>query len=357
MTFILAALNNNIILIKFIFLTKNPFLESKQINKMPPKKPSGAEYKKLRQIKTDEVKKIVTPIKNFFSVVIRSKPNTVSDSSIIDESTASSSSLESNVNVLNLETEEKNDPISHSCNPLNSVEILGSAELPPDFNDPQTWTKDNLRICVEHGPDPGDDIHVYPIVSNRQFDKKWFYKVLANGETIRRSWLIYCRRNDSLYCFPCKLFDQRIFGVFCETGFSDWKHLNPAIPRHENSLSHKENYLKWKEFERGIKRGTLIDDKTEKLILTEKQKWRHILNVILDAILYCIKNNDALRGSSEIIGHPNFGKFLNTIDYDPIIANHIISHNKNQISYFSPSIQNELINLIGKKEETRLFQM
>lgn len=99
--------------------------------------------------------------------------------------------------------------------------------------------------------------------------------------------------------------------------------------------------------------GTLIDDKTEKLLLTEKQKWRHILKVILDAILHCIKNNDALRGSLEIIGHPNCGKFLNTIEvishYDPTIASHIKSHNKNQISYFSPTVQNELIHLIGNK--------
>ncbi|KAB0790667.1 hypothetical protein PPYR_14893 [Photinus pyralis] len=92
-----------------------------------------------------------------------------------------------------------------------------------------------------------------------------------------------------------------------------------------------------------------LTDEIQKMILSETERWKHILKCILDAILFCVKNNEALRGSVEKIGHPNSGKFLQTLElishYDPILKQHIDSENHKK--YFSPKIQNELIAIAG----------
>ncbi|XP_045466771.1 uncharacterized protein LOC123675455 [Harmonia axyridis] len=106
--------------------------------------------------------------------------------------------------------------------------------------------------------------------------------------------------------------------------------------------------------------GGCIDDELLKTVENEKNKWRHILKVIIDAILHCIKNNDALRGTSEIIGHPNCGRLLNTIElishYDNVIKTHIETHNKGKLSYFSSGIQNELIGLAATKVRRHIIK-
>ncbi|CAH1114640.1 unnamed protein product [Psylliodes chrysocephalus] len=67
----------------------------------------------------------------------------------------------------------------------------------------------------------------------------------------------------------------------------------------------------------------------------EKNKWRHISKVIVNAILFCIKNNDALGGTSKIIGNSNCGQFLSSIElishYDSIIKDHIEAQNKGSV--------------------------
>ncbi|KAF2895777.1 hypothetical protein ILUMI_10401 [Ignelater luminosus] len=76
--------------------------------------------------------------------------------------------------------------------------------------------------------------------------------------------------------------------------------------------------------------------------------WREIL-IILDAILFCAKNNIALRGSNEIIEDPNRSIFSDLIEfashYNTTLKEHIEKHNKGSVSPFSPTIQSEIIKL------------
>jgi len=105
--------------------------------------------------------------------------------------------------------------------------------------------------------------------------------------------------------------------------------------------------------------GKTIDDELQQIIQNEKNKWRHILKIVTRIILFCSNNNLPLRGSSEKMYSQNCGIFLNLIelvshyDYDTVLLDHIKSINscssKNKLSYFSPTIQNELIVILGKK--------
>ncbi|XP_033229674.1 uncharacterized protein LOC117181221 [Belonocnema kinseyi] len=173
--------------------------------------------------------------------------------------------------------------------------------LSTNYNDPTSWPpmSDKIKqILVAHGPDQvfGD--------SNRS-------KHLANSAE----------------------------------GFNDWKHLSPTLPDHENSIAHRDNYVKWKLLEKNIENNVLINDYVISQFEEDKKKWREILKVIIDAILFCASNNLALRGSVEQIGNPQADIFLNLIEfashYNPTLKVSIENHKKGSVSYFSPKIQNE----------------
>ena len=71
-------------------------------------------------------------------------------------------------------------------------------------------------------------------------------------------WLMYSPKNDSLYCFCCKLFSQKAFKL-SRDGFNDWKDCSDILKMHENSPEHTKNILSWKELESRAKTGQTID--------------------------------------------------------------------------------------------------
>ena len=191
----------------------------------------------------------------------------------------------------------------------------------------------------------------------RHFSSKWYEKIHPNGEKFVRTWLQYSNKKDSLFCFYCSLFSTTKTNNFSEIskGFCDWKKLNPRIPEHENSNEHQRCYSDWKTLEKKLKEGKTLDSDLQRVISGEMKKWRDILKVIVDAFLFCAENNLALRGTTEDIGQQNSGIFLSLIElishYYPLVAEHIASVKAKKIttSYFSPRIQNELIELLGQK--------
>lgn len=69
-------------------------------------------------------------------------------------------------------------------------------------------------------------------------------------------------------------------------GYRVWQHLNPSLHLMEFLLQ---------VIERSLDIGGFIDDHLKKVIMDEKEKW-HILKVILDTNLHCVKNNNILLG-------------------------------------------------------------
>lgn len=82
-------------------------------------------------------------------------------------------------------------------------------------------------------------------------------------------------------------------------GFNNWKKLNPKISDHEKSPIHRECVIKWKELEKRLHENKTIDCTLQNEIKAEKEKWKVILKILFDVILFCSKNNLALRGTDE----------------------------------------------------------
>lgn len=109
------------------------------------------------------------------------------------------------------------------------------------------------------------------------------------------------------------MFQKINFFVFCAfyfvhcttncafiSGFDDWQHLNPRLPDHVTYCINKTVSNENKQEKR------LLDDKiivceVQKMFKNERKKWRNILKISVDIIMFCSRNNLALRGRLEKI--------------------------------------------------------
>jgi hypothetical protein len=344
---------------------------------MAPKKPSGAVYRKLKKERTVRERKL----SNQWTKWMKSKETSPTTSLSLrhnefdkepcletknleddaeDEpvrevpgTISSKSSVSSKEAVNNYDTDNELESIAEN----NCGAAINDTQFP--FNDPVKWPKitDNVKtLLIEHGPDQNKnaDFRAGATEDGRCFNSNLFCKQLKNGETVARKWLLYSSSKHAVFCFPCSIFSHDSHQLTDVTkGLCDWVHMNSRLSQHETSPGHANCCGLWKEFEKRLKTGQCIDDKLQDAINCEKEKWRGILKVIIDAILFCAKNNTALRGSSDDFDSRNCGIFLNTIElishYYPLIAEHIkyAKINKSLPKYLSPDVQNEIILMLG----------
>ncbi len=61
---------------------------------------------------------------------------------------------------------------------------------------------------------------------------------LENGEKFKRSWLVYLKKSDAVFCFCCKLFKNDESSHLITIGYSDWKNAHKRLKEHKASGSH-----------------------------------------------------------------------------------------------------------------------
>lgn len=200
--------------------------------------------------------------------------------------------------------------------------------------------------------------------SQRQLTKDWFFVVTPDGCKILRSWLMYSPISQKLYCFCCMLFVAQVTATTTKfvTGFDSWWKLNPKIHVHERSDEHIRCLEKWKTMSTNLKFNSNIDqhiiDQKEK----ESKKWYDMLLRLFDITLFLAKQNLAFRGHREQENASNKGNFLELVEllsrYDPILKEHLtkLKHCSSwQVSYLSPEIQNEFIDILGNHVKGKIL--
>jgi len=153
----------------------------------------------------------------------------------------------------------------------------------------------------------------------RSMTATWFKRRLANGDEVNRSWLLYSPVKKAAYCFCCLLFTSSNLNsrssFELNNGFNKWRKPE-KLQFHENSYSHRRAFTTWKEAERRLNDGTVIDAQIQEQIQLEKQRWRDILKRILACIKFLVSQNLALRGHEENMSgaeDTNVGNFLSVI--------------------------------------------
>lgn len=188
---------------------------------------------------------------------------------------------------------------------------------------------------------------------NRTFSKKYYSKVMPNGEEVKRDWLVYSKRLDAVHCFCCRLFREHKgkHFAFAYQGFNDWQHLSDRIKEHELSSMHASKYKKWKEVTARILSESTIDFKLSEQYQNERARLRKVFDRLIAFVLLFARQNIAFAGSSHNARgqhNGNFQQFVQTVaKFDEILKQHL--EKSNHVHYLSPQIQNELIAIIAAK--------
>jgi hypothetical protein len=105
-----------------------------------------------------------------------------------------------------------------------------------------------------------------------------------------------------------------------------------------------------------LNKSGLSDDHLQQEIAKAAEMWREILELITVTVQTLVQQNLPLRGHREsLVSDPNSGNFLALLKYlakfDPVMREHLdsVSGKPGCLSYFSPDIQYELINLLGAR--------
>lgn len=225
-------------------------------------------------------------------------------------------------------------------------------------DDPSQWpeTISETQKCdlLRTGPVLIENDYNFPRNSSgRRFSLSYCYRVMDNGEKVRRSWLVYSKLSDRIYCFCCKIFGS--VDVPLRRGTSVWEGLGKKLKDHERGRAHLENLEKWFTMRNALRHKATIDNHALEMQHKEVFFYREVLKRLIDVIIFLSERNLAFRGTDEHFGSSSNGNFLGIIEviskYDNIleklIEKVIGSRKRSQAHYLSPSSQNEIINAIS----------
>ena len=112
----------------------------------------------------------------------------------------------------------------------------------------------------------------------------------------------------------------------------------------------------------GIRNSSTIDKREMNIFFNERRFWRNVLERLIDIALFLSERNLAFRGSQEVLGSPHNGNFLGIFELlarrDPILKElqDRIKNKNTKDHYLSPTIQNELIELLATEVEKENLQ-
>lgn len=198
---------------------------------------------------------------------------------------------------------------------------------------------------------------------NRKFSSTYYQRILHNGEQLKRFWLVYSKKNDTVYCFCCRMFSSKLSdsGVVSEFGYNDWRNLLSHLKIHEKSKTYILHFSNGQEMVVKLKLNQTIDSQNQSIIVSEIKHWRSVL-IRLCAILRCIAaQNLSIRRTLSTIHSPHNGNFSKIIElfslFDNVLKTHVerIQNKHLHVHYLGPQIQNKLINLMSEKVKNNIL--
>ena len=213
-------------------------------------------------------------------------------------------------------------------------------------NDPSSWknlTEQDKEYIVKIGP-PKNPKSFPRDSSGRNFPQNIFFQEMTNGERVTRDWLVWSISRQSLFCFPCCLFQEiSQKEVTSKTskltkpdlGHGDnWRKLYGKVEAHQRSSSHVSCFITWKELAKTVLRTTGIDQQLQLQFESEVSKWREIFRCILDVVLFLSERQLPFRGSTTELNNPNNGLFLGNLEllsgHNKILKSHLDEVKKHQ---------------------------
>jgi len=188
----------------------------------------------------------------------------------------------------------------------------------------------------------------------RKLPSNIFERRLLNGECKNRSWLLYSKSKNALFCFQCLIFATKK-QVFSDpsVGFTNWQKCHHLVAEHEKSLSHSTCVRKW--FLRTTKNTEVIDNALHEQVNNEINYWKNVLHRVVSTIQFLSERGLAFRGENENFNSKHNGNYLGCLEliskFDAFLGNHISNHGnkgRGNVSYLSSTICDEFISLMSK---------
>ena len=165
-------------------------------------------------------------------------------------------------------------------------------------------------------------------------------------------WLEYSILNDAVYCFACRFFGRET-GPFAVKGFCDWQHATGdgyGLTAHNTASTHRLAVLAWEEHKVRLENSCTVTQLMNKAHAQMKKANIMYIKTLAEIILFCGRQEIALRGDDETEHSLNRGNFLELVD---VIAKHDsqfaekLAQVGGNATYLSPQIQNEIVVAIG----------
>ena len=278
-------------------------------------------------------------------------PNSPSNNELETESNASSEfMLEDDCDSIEGQVEETQGDINAS---------LDDPGLWPDVITPDIRA---LLIANSKGPIQLTGME-YPIDDSkgRRFTDFHYIRKLPNNETVSRSWLVYSRSKDCVFCFCCKIFLPSVSTIsLASQGYCDWQHISASLQSHEASPNHMKCMLQWTQLQHSLNLCTGIDAHTERIIQEETKRWQSVFEHLIAIIKYLTTHNLAFRGSVDKLYQPQNGNFLGLVEllsqFDPVMGEHVRLVMKGELHthYLGKDIQNELLSIMASQVREKI---
>lgn len=234
-----------------------------------------------------------------------------------------------------------------TSNPSMNSRMLILDKIPSPPSRPSQPSASNAVLdlgTIEKGPSQPNVVFPKTQFGNRfrSFSANYYRKY---------NWLEYSVSEDKVFCFFCRQFLTGVIRQqnekFVSTGFCKWKKLSEYLQKHEESELHIQCTEKYISYKQTLKSGSVI----EKVFLQNDEEIaqnRDYFIKLIDLILYLVRQGLPLRGHREDSDAVNRGNFLEICGVFSKYDSNFSSHFNKNISYCSPKIQNEIINIIAK---------
>jgi len=280
-----------------------------------------------------------------------------------------------NVEAHTLETESVQvnpnnaDGVDATLDGSASIESDNDLRVPfqPNIFDPRYWDgldQKQVDILVQKGPKRDLSIQKGPKDRlSRRFSAALYTRILSNGETCDREWLVYSKELDRVFCFCCKLLRKgHLRNQLANEGLSDWSHVGTRLKDHETSADHITNMASWYDMRLRFDNNQTIDKVAHREIEKEKEHWRKVLFRIILIAKFLAKHNLAFRGTNSKLYQDNNGNFLGMVEmmaeFDPVIQEHVqrITNDDIHTHYLGHGIQNEVIYLLAASIRSEIIR-
>lgn len=177
----------------------------------------------------------------------------------------------------------------------------------------------------------------------RSFNSSWYNQF---------NWIEYSKIDDSVYCFPCRLFSFKTNSdlSFVNVGYKNWKNAmsSKGFIRHHNTDEHKKCLIAWLDYKNNKKKNTSvlsqISDQHTKIVSENR---RYMKAIIVSLRMLAIQGQ-AFRGHNENEGSVNRGNFIEMMNciglFDEVVKNKI--NGPKNARYLHHSIQAEIIQIM-----------